>query len=182
MPSIHFRQVNEPYPVAGAFWHVEYFPEETALFPVGLRGIDKTNRTHPPFRSSSSFDPCYHRRMSPMNLPTLRPLLPKLTLLATACALASCVPKTPSPGAGFPSVNAEGRFADTLSNRAYSLDSYRTTIETELRHPEESENWEAFWRRTFGAIDENAENPAWVRSAIRTMRRDANLPVWKFMH
>ena len=107
--------------------------------------------------------------------------LGRLAFLATACGLGSCVPKGPSLGAGMPTLTADGRYEDTPDNRRYSLHTYKLLIETELRHPEEHENWEATWRRTFTAIDKNMVNPAWTKSAIRTMRRDAGLPVWKFM-
>jgi GNAT superfamily N-acetyltransferase len=36
MSNIFFRQVEEPYPKGFNFWHVEYYPEITPLFPVGL--------------------------------------------------------------------------------------------------------------------------------------------------
>lgn len=108
-------------------------------------------------------------------------MMGRFALLAAACGLSSCIPKSPSLGAGFPTLNEDGRYADTPYNRAYSVDSYRLLIESELRHPDERD-WEATWRRTFVMIDKMMENPAWIRSAVRTMRRDAKLPVWKFMY
>lgn len=36
MSKIFFRRVEEPYPKPAEFWHIEYFPESTALFPVAL--------------------------------------------------------------------------------------------------------------------------------------------------
>jgi hypothetical protein len=106
----------------------------------------------------------------------------RLTFLLAACGLSSCVPKGPSLGAGMPTLTEDGRYADTPYNRAYWVDTYRLLIEAELRHPDEREGWEATWRRTFEMIDQHIENPVWIRSTVRTMRRDASLPVWKFMY
>ena len=117
-----------------------------------------------------------------MKVTTFVGMMGRFALLAAACGLSSCIPKGPSLGAGFPTLNEDGRYADTPYNRAYWVDTYRLLIEAELRNTDGRDDWEATWRRAFVMIDKKMENPGWVRSAVRTMRRDAKLPVWKFMY
>ena len=36
MSTIFFREADGPYEQSGGFWHVEFYPFDTPLFPVGL--------------------------------------------------------------------------------------------------------------------------------------------------
>ncbi len=83
---------------------------------------------------------------------------------------------------GLSQVDENGRFVDNSHNRRYFINSYKDLIAKELSGRFPDLNWQETWRRSIRVIEENHDNPEWVKATVRQMRRDAGLPVWSFLY